>query len=134
MNTLNTKVDLVLDCKNEIGESCFWDPRDNQLWWTDIKGKKIWCIDENTSKRTLYITSQRSIWTDNPKLSRNYSTNDRMLRYKHLKEYFFMDTFFATSKAKKSSRGHTYVKISVTNKGFIYVVPMKTESQVLQAI
>ena len=37
MNTLETKVDLVLDCKNEIGESCFWDPRDNQLWWTDIE-------------------------------------------------------------------------------------------------
>ncbi len=55
MNTLDTKVDLVLDCKNEIGESCFWDPRDNQLWWTDIEGKKIWCIDENKNSKKFNL-------------------------------------------------------------------------------
>ena len=31
-------------------------------------------------------------------LSRNYSTNDRMFRYKRIKDFFFMDTFFATKK------------------------------------
>ena len=38
---------LVLKCKNTIGESCFWDPRDNQLWWTDIEEKKIWSLNED---------------------------------------------------------------------------------------
>ena len=61
-------------------------------------------LDEYTAKKTLDVTSQRSVRTDNPKLSRNFSTNDRTLRYKHLKEHFFMDTFFATIKAGKSSR------------------------------
>ena len=78
---------------------------------------KIWRIDENVAKRTLDVTSQRSVRTDNPKLSRNYTTNDRMLRYKHLKEYFFMDTLFATSKASKSSHGHTCAQLFVTDKG-----------------
>ena len=80
---------------------------------------KIWRIDKNTAKRTLDITSQRSVRTDNPKLSCNYGTNDRMLRYKHLNEHFFMDTLFATSKAKKSLRGHTCAQLFVTDKGFV---------------
>ena len=40
---------------------------------------KIWHIAEDTAKRTLEITTQRSIRKDNPKLSRNYGTNHRML-------------------------------------------------------
>ena len=95
---------------------------------------KIWRIDEDMAKKTLDITSQRSVRTDNPKLSRNFSTNDRTLRYKHLKDHFFMDTLFATSKAGKSSRGNTCAQLFVSDKGFVYLVPMKSESQVLQAI
>ena len=68
---------------------------------------KIWRIDMDTARKTLDITSQRSVRKDNPKLSRNYGTNDRMLRYKHLKDYFFMDTLFATKKASVSSIDHT---------------------------
>ena len=78
--------------------------------------------------------SQRNVRTYNPKLSCNYGTNDRMLRYKHLHEHFFMDMLFATNKAKKSSRGHTCAQLYVTDKGFVYIVPMISESQVLQAI
>ena len=45
-----------------------------------------------------------------------------------------MDTFFSTKKAKKSSRGHTCCQLFVTGKGFVYVVPMKSKSEVLQAV
>ena len=45
-----------------------------------------------------------------------------------------MDTFFATKKGGQSSRGHTCCQLIVTNKGFIYVVPMKKKSEVLLAI
>ena len=95
---------------------------------------KIWRIDVDTAKRTLDITSQQCARKDNPKLSRNYETNDRMLRYKHLNDYFFMDTLFATSKASKSSRGHTCAQLFVTDKGFVYIVPMKKENDVLHAV
>ena len=95
---------------------------------------KIWRIDLNTAKKTLDITSHHSMRTNNPTLSRNYSNNDRMLRYKHLHDYFFMDTLFATKNAKASTRGHTCSQLFVTDKGFIYVVPMKKESDVLLAI
>ena len=90
---------------------------------------KIWRIDENTAKQTLDITSQKSVRTDNPKLYCNYGTNDWMLRYKHLNEHFFMDMLFATSKAKKSLHGHTCAQLFVTDKGFVYIVPMKSENQ-----
>ena len=95
---------------------------------------KIWRIDENTAKKTLDITSQRCVRKDNPKLSRNFSTNDRTLRYKHLKEYFYMDTLYATKDAGKSSRGNKCAQLFVTDKGFVYIVPMKSESQVLHAV
>jgi hypothetical protein len=42
-----------------------------------------------------------------------------------------MDTFFATKKAGKSTKGHTCCQLFVTDKGFLYVVPMKSKSEVL---
>ena len=86
------------------------------------------------AKRTLEITSQHSRRTDDPTLSRNYGTNDRMLRCKRVKEHFFMDAFFATKKAGKSTRQNTCCQLFVTDKGFAYVVPMKSKSEVLQAV
>jgi len=44
-----------------------------------------------------------------------------------------MDTFFATKKAGESTRGHTCCQLFVTDKGFVHVVPMKKQSDVLQA-
>jgi hypothetical protein len=58
-----------------------------------------------------------------------------MLRYKRINEYFFMDTFFATKKAEKSSRGHNCCQLFVTYKGFVYaVIRMKSKAEVLQAV
>ena len=95
---------------------------------------KVWRIDLETAKRTLAVTSQSAQRTDNPSLSRNYRTNDRMLRYKRIREFFFMDTFFATKKAGTSTRGHTCCQLFVTDKGFVYVVPMHSKKEVLQAV
>ena len=59
---------------------------------------KIWRISHEDAQRTIDVTTQMSTRTNDPTLSRNYSTNDRMLRYKRIKHFFFMDTFFATKK------------------------------------
>ena len=95
---------------------------------------KIWRIYVDAAKKTLDQTSQNSVRTEDPKLARNYGTNDRMLCYKRISEYFFMDTFFATKKAKKSTRGNTCCQLFVTDKGFVYVVPLRAERDVLSAI
>jgi hypothetical protein len=57
-----------------------------------------------------------------------------MLRYKRIREYFFIGTFFATKKAGKLSRNNTCCQLFVTDKGFVYVVPMKSNNEVLQAL
>ena len=45
-----------------------------------------------------------------------------------------MDTFFSTKKGGKSSHGNTCCQLFVTDKGFMYVVPMCNKSKVLQAV
>ena len=95
---------------------------------------KIWRISHDDAKRTIETTSQHCVRTEDPTLSRNYGTNDRMLRYKRIGTYFFMDTFFATSKVQKSKRGNTCCQLFVTDKGFVYVVPMKSKRELPQAL
>eukprot|EP00980_Cylindrotheca_fusiformis_P002440 scaffold581_cov82-Cylindrotheca_fusiformis.AAC.1 len=45
-----------------------------------------------------------------------------------------MDTFFATKNAKRSQRGNTCMQLFVTDKGFVYVVPMKSKKFVPEAL
>ena len=95
---------------------------------------KIWCISHEDAKRMIDMTTQTSVRTQDPTLSRNYGTNDCMLCYRRIQDYFFMDTFFATKKGGRSSQGHTCCQLFVTDKGFLYVVPMRRKSEVLQAL
>jgi hypothetical protein len=88
---------------------------------------KVWKIDVDTAKRTIDATTQLRQHDANASISRNYSTNDRMLRYKRINSHFFTDTFFVTKKAK-SQRGNNCMQLFVSDKGFVYVVPMKTKS------
>jgi hypothetical protein len=77
---------------------------------------KLWRIDLKQAERTREVTSQKVNRPDDPTLSRNYRTNDRMLRYKRLDEYFYI------------FRSKTCCQLFVTDKGFVYVVPMKLKS------
>ena len=95
---------------------------------------KIWRISQEDARRTINTTTQTSVRTQDPTLSCNYGTNDRMLRYRRIQDYFFMDTFFATKKGGHSTCGHTCCQLFVMDKGFLYVVPMQRKPEVLQAI
>ena len=64
---------------------------------------KVWHISTEDCKRTIDTTTQTSVQTQDPTLSHNYGTNDHMLRYQHIQDFFFMDTFFATKKGGQSS-------------------------------
>jgi sugar lactone lactonase YvrE len=39
--------ELLVDCRNQLGEGCFWDPRDASLWWTDIERSCVYRRTEN---------------------------------------------------------------------------------------
>ena len=77
-----------------------------------------------SSKRTLNVTLQRSKQDENLSLSRNMRTNDGMLRYKLMHTQFFTDKFFAP-KTAKSWRVNACMQIFVSDKGFVFVAPIK---------
>ena len=92
---------------------------------------KIWHISLKDARRTIDTTTQTSVRTQDPTLSCSYGTNDRMLRYQCKQDYFFMDTFFATKKGGRSTRGHMCCQLFIMDKGFIYIIPMRRKSKVL---
>ena len=94
---------------------------------------KVFRIDHDTAKRTLEVTTQLNKRDAHTSLSRTFGTNDRMLRYPRIDSIFFMDTFYCTKKAK-STRGNIAMQLFVSDKGFVYVVPMKMESEIPQAL
>ena len=95
---------------------------------------KVWKIDMSSAQQTIETTSQNIRRTHDPKLSQNYGTNDRILRYTRINDWFFMDTFFAIKKAGKLSRGNAFCQLFVNYKGFVYAVPMKSQTELLQAV
>ena len=93
---------------------------------TDVQHlAKVWHISYEDAKRMLDVTSQHSVRKQDPMPSKNYGMNNRMIRYKCIREYFFMDMIFTTSKGGKSSHGHTFCQLLMTDKEFPYMVPMK---------
>ena len=64
---------------------------------------KVWRISHEEARWTIENTSQSSVRPKGVSLSCNDVTNDRMIRYRWIKDYFFMDTFFVTKKGGKSS-------------------------------
>jgi len=79
----------------------------------------------------LEVTTQLRSHTHDPKLARNYGTNDRMLRYRCIDQCFYIDTFFANGKGVKSSRGNTCCQLFVSDQGFVYVVPLRHQIRCL---
>ena len=94
----------------------------------------VWWISHEDAQWMLDVTSQHGNRPVDPQLFKNYGMNDRMLWYKRIKEYFYMDTFFATKKGGKCSRGNLCCQLFDTDKGFLYVVPLKRKSEVMSAV
>ena len=89
---------------------------------------KVFRIDRDMARKTLELNTQLNRRDATSSLSRNFSTNDRMLRYKRLDSFFFTDTFYVTKRAK-SKRGNLAMQLFVSDKGYVFVVPMKSESE-----
>ena len=77
-------------------------------------------MDSETAKRTLKTTTQLCRQDMDSKLSGNFGTNDRMLRDRRIKLFFYTDTFFVTKKAA-SNRGYTCMQLFVSDKGCVYI-------------
>jgi len=45
INTQNLEASLFLDTKAQLGEGCFWHPKENKLYWVDIEGHELHITD-----------------------------------------------------------------------------------------
>ena len=82
---------------------------------------KIWRIDHKMAEKTLQLTTQLNrVGADGSSLSRHFGTNDRNIRYRRIKSWFYTDTLFVTGKAK-STRGHSCMQLFVSDKGYVKV-------------
>ena len=87
---------------------------------------KRWNIGLETAKKTLLRTTQRALRTSpNPLLSQQYSTNDRMLRYRRLPVDLFTDTFEA---GIVSHRGNKYAQVYAHRNTWCKAYPMTRKS------
>ena len=93
---------------------------------------KVWCISEEDAKRTLDVTSQLIKQDADTSLARRFGTNDRSLRYRRINSFFYSDTFY--SKKVISLRGFSMMQLFVSDKGFVKVYGMKSESQFPDAL
>ena len=81
----------------------------------------------------LEVTLQLNHQYPDSNLSRNFGTNDRMLRYKRINTYFFSNNFWVTN-IVKSIRSFTCMQLFVSGKYFVKIYGMKAEKVFLQTI
>lgn len=52
-------VELVVDCRNQLGEGVLWNPDDGRVWWTDIEGRTLWSYDPVAGEAEHFDTPDR---------------------------------------------------------------------------
>lgn len=53
------KADLILDCKNALGEGILWNDEESCLYWTDIEGKLLYRYEPESGKLEKYPQENR---------------------------------------------------------------------------
>jgi hypothetical protein len=79
------------------------------------------------------VTSQLLHHDPDLSLSCNVGKNDRAVRYKKIKRYFFSDTLFVMGNVK-SSQENICGQLFVSNKGFVAFYPMKRQADYFLAL
>ena len=94
---------------------------------------KIWSITEKEAQSAIERNTQLNRQSTEGSLSRHFSINDRMLRYRRIKSNFYTDTMLV-HKSAKSTRGNLYLQVFVSDKGFVEVYPMELKSDFKDAL
>ena len=53
------EVELVVDCRNTLGEGAVWNDADRHLWWTDIEGRLLWTYEPESGRCASGQTAER---------------------------------------------------------------------------
>jgi hypothetical protein len=90
-------------------------------------------ISHDEAAHTLQVMSQPLRTDIDSSLSRNIGTNDRAVRYHHIKSCFYTDTLFVTG-AAKSSCGNICAQLFVSDKGYVAIYPMQHQQDYFLAL
>merc|ERR1711884_996014 len=71
---------------------------------------KVWSINKEEADKTINCTTQLKQQDTDGHISRSFSTNDRILRYKRINTHFFTNTLVAKANLI-STRGYRYVQL-----------------------
>ena len=88
----------------------------------------LWCIDESLAKGAIEQNPQLCRHGSENIMSRQFCTNNRMLRYKIINSTLFTDTMF-TQPGAKSTRGNSCCQVFVSDEGFVAIYPMKSQTE-----
>ena len=108
-----------------IRNFCSWRLKINRHY-TNLP-KKIWYITDKEEASVVETDTQLNGQSNDSVLSRNFSTNDCMLRYQRIKSYCYTDTILVT-KSAKSIWGHLYLQVFVSYKDYVAIYPMKLKT------
>ena len=53
------KADLLVPCKNALGEGVQWNSDHQRVWWTDIDGYTLWSCDADGGEVETITTPER---------------------------------------------------------------------------
>ena len=95
--------------------------------------KNIWSISDKEAQAVANTNTQLNRQPNDGLLSRQFSTNDQMPRYRRINSYFFSDTLCVTKPAN-SLQGYLYLQVFVSDKGYVAVYPMELKSDSKDAL
>ena len=93
---------------------------------------KIWVISQDITNGEINQTTQLFRHHADNNLSRQFSTNDRMLQYKRIKSVFFTDMLVVQT--TPSTRGNRYAQIYISDRGFVAIYPMQSQSEFVDTL
>eukprot|EP00957_Ditylum_brightwellii_P159758 12159723-Ditylum_brightwellii.AAC.1 len=93
---------------------------------------KLWCISEDLAQGAIDQNTQLCQHNADNVLSHQYTNNDRMLQYERIQSIFYLDTMFALK--HKSVHQYTCYQVFVSDKCFVAVHPMKSQSEIKDAL
>ncbi len=89
---------------------------------------KLWLVSEKLADSAIDRNTRLCRQNADNTLSRHFTSNDRMLRYRRIQSAFYTDTMFATKKAE-SLRKNSCCQVFVSDKGFVAVYPMQSQEE-----
>ena len=81
---------------------------------------KVWWISYEDAKRTINATTQHGMHNTNPVMNQKYTTNDWMLQYRRITEYFFHGYFLCHKQWWNLVKGEHMLSI-ICNRQTVYI-------------